>query len=422
MSSRPYDITVLGATGWTATICAEHIAKTFPINTEWCIAGRSPAKLEALRQSLQSINPDRLEPFIHVVSQIDEQALDPLVKKSKVIINGIGPYRRYATPIVAACARNGTHYVDFSTETSWISEIIRDYHELAVESGATIIPAIAGSSAPSDLVAWLIVSYLNDHNLQEASEVVCSGRMTMLGMQGGSLHTVLDVAEKYGIGGWWTADTSILLPDTEPVVGTKTISVHRYDRHLGNLATSFVAWGNESVVRRSAVLDTPTYGQKFLYKEYSPAKSYVSAVFIHIITKIGILLLAIPWFRSFLRIKSFSPGEGPDRIESRKVENAEWQAVGYVAGVAEPVAFSIFSFQGALVDMAAILAVEGAATINDRLRMKEGSHLRAGLLTPSTLGGTFVDRLRAAGFSIEIKAPTGADRESDTSWGSKKQL
>ncbi|CEI59955.1 hypothetical protein FVEN_g8241 [Fusarium venenatum] len=242
MSSRPYEIIVLGATGWTATICAEHIARAFPINTKWSIAGRSAAKLEALRQSLRIINPDRLEPTVHI----------------------------------------------------------------------------------------------------------CSGEMTMLGMRGGSLHTVLDVAENYGVRGWLTVDT------------------------------------------------------------------YISVVLIHIISKIGILFLAVPWFRSFFRTKSFSPGDGPDRTESRKTESAEWKAVGYVTGVAEPVAFSRFAFQGALVDMAAILAVEAVATINDKLKFKDSNQVKASLSTPSTLGQTFVDRLRTTGFTIEIEGSRNADQMAGT--------
>ncbi|KAG7421206.1 hypothetical protein Forpe1208_v000034 [Fusarium oxysporum f. sp. rapae] len=295
--TRAYEIAILGAIGWTATICAEHIAKTFPTNTRWCIAGRSAANLEA-------------------------------------------------------CARNGTHYVDFSTETAWIAEMIRDFHEVAKGSGAIIIAAISGSSAPSDLVAWLIASYLQKQGLPPASEIKSKG---LLG--------------------------------------------HRYDQHLGHLATSFVAWGNESVVQRSAAFNPKIYRQNFIYKEYSPATGLISALLMHIVTKLGILLLTMPWFRSFVRGKSFDRGSGPDRDESRKIESAEWKAVGYVTGKKEPVASAEFSYKGALVDMAAILAVEAAATIN---QMNKTETIGRGLLTPSTLGITFVDRLRAAGFDLTV--------------------
>ncbi|EGU84124.1 hypothetical protein FOXB_05371 [Fusarium oxysporum f. sp. conglutinans Fo5176] len=360
MGTRSHKITILGATGWTATICVKHIVKTFPTNTRWCIAGRSAAKLEALRQDLRANNPDRLEPETYVISQLDAEA----------------------------CACNGTHYVDLNTETAWIAEMIRDFNEVAKGSGAIIIPAISGSSAPSDL-----------QGLPIASEIVCSGKLNMLGMQGGSLHTVLDVAETYGISGWLTSDTSVLLPYPKHVVKNKRLIGYRYDQHLGHLATSFVAWGNESVVQRSAALNPKIYGQNFVYKEYSPATGLISALLMHIVTKLGILLLAVPWFRSFVRGKSFDRGSGPDRDESHKIESAEWKAVGYVTGKKEPVAFAKFSYKGALVDMAAILAVEAAATIN---QMNKSEAIGAGLLTPSTLGITFVDRPRAAGFDLTV--------------------
>lgn len=401
MSTRSYEITILGATGWTATICAEHIAKTFPTNTKWCIAGRSAAKLEVLRQELRAINPDRLEPDNYVIPRLHGEGLNPLVRDTEVLINGIGPYHRHGTPIVEACARNGTHYVDFSTETAWIAQMIRDFHEVAKGSGAIIIPAISGSSAPSDLVAWLIARHLREKSLPAASEIVCSGKLNMLGMQGGSLHTVLDVAETYGINGWLTSDTSVLVPDPKHVVKkSQGFLGHRYDQHLGHLATSFVAWGNESVVQRSAALNPKIYGQNFVFKEYSPATGHISALLMHIVTKLGIFLLVLPWFRSFVRGKSFDPGSGPDRDKSRKIESAEWKAVGYVTDNKEPVALAKFSYKGALVDMAAILAVEAAASIN---QMDKNGATGAGLLTPSTLGITFVDRLRAVGFDLIVE-------------------
>ncbi|KAF4437387.1 hypothetical protein F53441_13064 [Fusarium austroafricanum] len=400
MDTRTNEITILGATGWTATICAEHIAKTFPTNTEWCIAGRSTTKLEALRQNLRDINPDRLEPTVYIIPQLDAKALDPIINDTKVIINGIGPYHCYGTPVVESCARSGTNYVDLSTETAWIAQIIHSYHKVAEQSGAMIIPAISGSSSPSDLVAWLIASYLHQHGLPAASEVVCSGKLNMLGMQGGSLHTVLDVAETYGIGGWLTADTSVLSPTKHVAKQRKEVMGYRYDSHLGHLATSFVAWGNESIVQRSAVLDAKLYGQDFVFNEYNPATGFISAVLIHVVTKLGILLLALPWFRSFIREKSFDRGSGPDRTESRKVESGKWKAVGYVGN--KPVALARFSYKGALVDMAAILAAEAAASMNDLEKSEASGAVKGGLLTPSTLGSTFVDRLLAVGFEVSV--------------------
>ncbi|KAM0444867.1 hypothetical protein ACHAQK_002391 [Fusarium lateritium] len=408
MATRPYQITVLGATGWTATICAEHIAKTFPADAKWCIAGRSAVKLQALRQNLRVIDADRLEPTICVIPQLDARGLDPIIKATNVLINGIGPYHRYGTPVVESCARNGTHYVDFSTETMWISEMIRDYHAVAQKSGAIIIPAISGSSAPSDLVAWLVACQLRDQSLPAAHEVICSGKLNMLGMQGGSLHTVLDVAESYGISRWLTSDTSILSPGSKsPVKVRHGLFGHHYDRYIGHLAISFVAWGNESVVYRSAASDQKTYGRNFVFREYIPSTSFVSAVLVYILTKLGVILLAVPWFRSFIRTKSFDRGMGPARTESREAESAEWKAIGYVKGTRDPVAFARFKYDGALVDMAAILAVEAAATINDMHRIEISGRPKTGILTPSTLSTPFVSRLQAIGFEVGVHDEKG---------------
>ena len=38
--------------------------------------------------------------------------LDPVAQRTKLIINCVGPYHLYSTPVVAACAVNGTHYID----------------------------------------------------------------------------------------------------------------------------------------------------------------------------------------------------------------------------------------------------------------------------------------------------------------------
>lgn len=42
--------------------------------------------------------------------RLDE--LNALAKRTRLIINCVGPYHLYSTPVVEACATNGTHYVD----------------------------------------------------------------------------------------------------------------------------------------------------------------------------------------------------------------------------------------------------------------------------------------------------------------------
>lgn len=42
---------------------------------------------------------------------MDQQNLNEMAARSKLIVNGIGPYHLYSTPVVEACATMGTHYV-----------------------------------------------------------------------------------------------------------------------------------------------------------------------------------------------------------------------------------------------------------------------------------------------------------------------
>ena len=44
--------------------------------------------------------------------QLNKAELDELAQKTKLIINCVGPYNLYSTPVVEACAAHGTHYVD----------------------------------------------------------------------------------------------------------------------------------------------------------------------------------------------------------------------------------------------------------------------------------------------------------------------
>jgi short subunit dehydrogenase-like uncharacterized protein len=60
--NRQYDLVILGATGYTGKLTAEHVNEFLPIDLKWAVAGRSAAKLEALVEKLKVLNPKRLAP------------------------------------------------------------------------------------------------------------------------------------------------------------------------------------------------------------------------------------------------------------------------------------------------------------------------------------------------------------------------
>jgi len=59
------------------------------------------------------------------------EQLEPVVSSTRAVIATVGPYVRYGSPTVAACANNGTHYVDITGEVGWVRKMIESYDDLA---------------------------------------------------------------------------------------------------------------------------------------------------------------------------------------------------------------------------------------------------------------------------------------------------
>lgn len=128
-AERQYELVLFGATGYTGKLCAEHIITHLPTDLRWAVAGRSASKLSAVLEELQHLNPDRLQPGTSQedfslgiwtdfprsgieTAALTTEDLNRLARKTRLLINTVGPYHLYSTPVVEACAKNGTHYLD----------------------------------------------------------------------------------------------------------------------------------------------------------------------------------------------------------------------------------------------------------------------------------------------------------------------
>ncbi len=89
--------------------------------------------------------------------QLERKELHALATKTRLIINAVGPFHLYGTPVVEACANTGTHYLDMygslfqkiyptehqltsrrSGEPPWHLEMIRKFHDTAKANGAIV--------------------------------------------------------------------------------------------------------------------------------------------------------------------------------------------------------------------------------------------------------------------------------------------
>ena len=86
--------------------------------------------------------------------------LDQLVKKTRLLITTVGPYHLYGEPALAACAENGTHYLDCTGESPWYYDMVAKYDAIAKKNGAVIIPQCGLDSVPADVMTFVIARHI----------------------------------------------------------------------------------------------------------------------------------------------------------------------------------------------------------------------------------------------------------------------
>jgi short subunit dehydrogenase-like uncharacterized protein len=147
--ARAFDVVVYGATGFTGRLVAGHLNATYGVggDVRWAIAGRSVAKMEAVRKEIGA--PDAL-PLV-VADASDPASLAAMARDARVVIATVGPYQLYGEPLVAACCEAGTDYVDLCGEPAWMAAMIARYQDKARASGARIVFSCGFDSIPFDL-------------------------------------------------------------------------------------------------------------------------------------------------------------------------------------------------------------------------------------------------------------------------------
>ncbi|KAF4279994.1 hypothetical protein KXX33_003305 [Aspergillus fumigatus] len=408
-SEKEFDLVLVGPTGYTGRLCAEHIVKNLPTNLKWALAGRSVQKIEVIAKELKTLNPDRAAPEILAV-QLNRQELEPLVQRTKVIINCVGPYHLYSTPVVEACANHGTHYVDATGETPWIREIIEKYHDVAKSNGAIIIPSVGVESAPADILAWSVVKRVREDLSSDTKEVIGAiEEMKSSGPSGGTLITVLTIFDSLSFSDILKSTDPFALAasappknvPSEPLVD-KILGV-RSVRDLGTLTTSPSAMADITIVHRSSTLMPEFYGPLFYFRQFVKVRNALVGIIFHYAFIIGLCLLTLPPVRALVRQFVYAAGQGPrkedsvnDRVEYRAVATADQKTA------APQRVFGKFKYEGSMYALTGLLLAEAAMVILEETeRVKKVS--RCGIVTPATLGQPFVDRLEKVGCHLETQ-------------------
>jgi short subunit dehydrogenase-like uncharacterized protein len=245
-----------------------------------------------------------------VTSGLDKQSVNDLVKKTTVLINTVGPYMLYAEPVVEACARNGTHYLDVTGETPWVREMIKKYHATAKANKAIIIHQIGVESAPADLLSWSMVNHARRTLSAGVSELVFSVADLKGQPSGGTLATVIGLFDKYSIAEtteamkpWSLCPTTPPRSSLEgPTLLQKLFGV-RQVRDLGTLSTSIQGAADATIVHRSWGLfeNGGFYGPKFRFSPYMHVRNTFTGILVHFALAVGMIaLIRVPAWRGTL--------------------------------------------------------------------------------------------------------------------------
>lgn len=174
--TKPFDLVVHGATGFTGRLVVEYLLQRHPAGggLRWAMGGRSAAKLAAVRDELGAPADTPLV----VTDTTHPASLQALMDSTRLVLTTVGPYQLYGNELVAACAKAGVDYVDLCGEPAWMRRMIDAHEAQAKASGARIVFSCGFDSIPFDLGVFLLQSEMKARFGQPASRV--RGRVRMM--------------------------------------------------------------------------------------------------------------------------------------------------------------------------------------------------------------------------------------------------
>jgi Saccharopine dehydrogenase NADP binding domain len=207
-SEMKSDITIYGATSFVAQHVLTYLHQaslTLARPLRITLGGRDAAKLGSLKErcarkmgllSTMYAEATGMCSFNVFVAESDDiVALDGMVKRTSVVLNCAGPFFKYSSNVVGACARAGVDYVDITGEVRWAGMMRERYGTESAVSGSRIISFCGFDSIPSDIAVFAAVSALRKTCKKRAVDVVraTTWHSSVGGVNGGTVHTVLDV-------------------------------------------------------------------------------------------------------------------------------------------------------------------------------------------------------------------------------------
>lgn len=190
-----------GANGYTGELIARAAREQ---GMSPVLAGRSEEKVEPIARSLGF--------EYRIFDLADTQALDRALNQVPLVLHAAGPFVHTARPMLEACLRTQTHYLDITGEID-VFELAHDLDQQARQAGVMILPGTGFDVVPTDCLALFLKK-----QLPGATHLKLA--FTTLG--GGISHgTAMTMAENLGKSGAVRREGEIV----EVPIGHKTMEV-----------------------------------------------------------------------------------------------------------------------------------------------------------------------------------------------------
>jgi short subunit dehydrogenase-like uncharacterized protein len=387
-ADRPYDVVLLGATGFAGRLTAEYLAGAVPAGCRWAIAGRDSGKLARLRNELAGRAGTAAAPDLLTADVTQERTLRELAGRTRVLATTVGPYVLYGDGLVAACAAAGTDYLDLTGEPEFVDVSYVRHHATALDTGARIVHAAGFDSIPHDLGAYFTVRELpEDVPLRVAGYVRLSGTFS-----GGTFHSLVTAASRprQNLAAARERRAREPRPDDGRVARAPLGRPHRAPAGQG--------WAlplptlDPQVIARSARADA-RYGPEFTYGHYVVVPHAYQAV--AGVAGLGAVVAAaqVPPARRAL-LNRVPAGDGP----SAERRARSWFTVTFAGeGGGERVLTRVSGGDPGYDETAKMLGESALCLAFDDLPETAGQ-----VTTATAMGGALIDRLQKAGLRFEV--------------------
>lgn len=328
--AREFEIVVWGATGFTGKLVAEYLLATYGVGDglRWAIGGRNRTRLEAVRDDIAKTTGRSADALPLVVGDSDDETfLSELAARTGVVCTTVGPYAKYGSKLVAACAKGGTDYCDLTGEVHWMQRMIEAHQDAAQESGARIVFTCGFDCIPSDLGALFM-----QREMRKRHDVPCSNIQYRVkgfsgGASGGTVASMLSMMEEAG------EDPSVMRAMRDPYsLNPKEMqsgpdaaerATPTWDADFEQWTAPFVMGAvNTKVVRRSNALLDYAYGKGFRYDEAvlsgAGPSGFAKAAATSAAMGAAMGAMAIGPLRRAVSGRLPQPGDGPSREAREK--------------------------------------------------------------------------------------------------------